>query len=629
MRFFTVCCFCLTLLCGAAPRAHAFSRSYRPIGDYVRESPLVIIADISTSDAPPFDTTLEVRETLKGDAKPGERLAIPLGITRWVVPAQAQNVAVVMAPDWRCGARGNGLLVSEVYQTPDQIAAVRALVEVYRAPGERARLRALRALAGQGNAFLDEQLVADLSRMRERANFEIALAGYARLQTSDQVKLIQLFGTIGDARALPLLLGALDAPEPQIWRAAAAVLTRRFPDAPGVSESLRKWLPDSARRPLVLGYLARRDPTLKLPAVTPTNWMRAEKSLQDGDLAAARAAFFAVVDADAESKYGFSTIWAAQKLVPLVQTETDKTRLRRALWARLQTNSDYSSVTQIIELLRALPAPENVAALLPKLSPPTDELSVFLWHQPARAATFALLELGAGARQRGAASVGETLRTRGKISDEQAAIAVCELAWLADDATWKNAAQIAPKIASRIATLQPLRDAAQSKDPARALAALLPDTQNRWQNHADLWIIARLGELGDPIAVEPLLAELKRAPYAGRDQEFKRALLQIGGDKARDGALELLGFPEPSQRALGLDVLSQLPGYDARPLLLKTLAGDDQDDKIQGIFLLGYVGTPEDLPVLEKLADFWTTDLAYQRSATDAIAGIRLRYELE
>lgn len=632
MRSFLLCLF---LLIGVAPRADAFSRAYRPVGDYVRESPLVIVADIATQDANPFATILTIREVLKTEDDSivaGGQIKIPLGISRWIVPREAQNALVVMAPSGKRETDNGGLRVSEVYQTPEQIFAARALIAVYRAPDERARLLALQQLAGQNNKFLDEQLLADLSRIRNRDNFDVALESYDRLETENRVNLIQLLGTIGDARALPLLIAATRAPDAKIWRAAIAQLTYRFPDAPGLNEALRALLADAERRPFVLDYLAQRDPNVptRLSQMKPTTWMRARSALESGDTVAARAALFAVIDQDAEPKYGFSTIMAARELIPLAQTEADKTRLRGALFARLQTNSDYLSITQIIELLRQLPAPENIAALLPVLAPPPDTISVFTWHQPAREATFALLELGAQARQNATAFIVKSLRARAagtpQMSDHETAIYSFELAWLADDATWKSAAQISPAIARQLAQTQPLRDAAQSKNEAQALAALLPDTNNQLQNRSDLWIIARLGELGDGVAVAPMLAELKRAPYAGRDQEFKRALLQIGGASARDGALELMDFPEPSQRVVGMDVLRELPDFDVRPLLLKILAGQDVSDKTHAIFLLGYVGTPQDLPVLEKLADFWTTDLAYQSRALDAIAGIRERY---
>lgn len=636
MRLFLLCLF---LLIGFAPRADAFSRAYRPVGDYVRASPLVVVADIATQAATPFATIVTVREVLKSESvaeavpvAAGDKIILPLGMTRWVVPNTAQNAVVVMAPNWKNQPSDQGLLVSEVYQTPAQIEAVRAFIEIDRLPTERARLLALQASAGQNNKWLDQQLLADLGRMRNRDNFDIALESYARLGAENRARIIELLGTIGDARALPLLIGALDAPDAKIWRRALDQLIYHFPDANGVNEALRALLSNTEKRSFVLDYLSRRDPSVptRLSQIEPTTGMRAQKLLKDGDSKAAITAFFAVIDEDAGSKYGFSTMSAARELIPLVQNETDKSRLRRALLTRLQASSNYLSIPEIIQLLRQLPAPANVEILLSKLSPPPEtnppSLSAYMWHKPARETTFALLELGADARKRGTAHVIASLRARPEISDEAATVAVCELAWLADDATWKSAAQIAPAVARQIAQLQPLRDAAQSKNEAQSLAMLLPDTDNRWQNRSDGWSIARLGELRDSVAVAPLLAELKRAPYAGRDQDFRLALLQIGGISAQRGALELLSYPEPSQRALGMDVLRELPDYDVRPLLLKILEGDDVSDKTHAIFLLGYIGTPQDLPALEKLADFWTTDLVYQRRAVDAITGIRERY---
>ena len=630
MRYFLLF---LLLLIGLAPGADAFSRAYRPVGDYVRESPLVIVADISTREAPQFETVFAVREILKNESKApvavGQILKFPIGRTMWIVPREAQNAVVVMAPEWDA-PDGKSRPVSEVYRTPEQLLAVRALIGVYEKNGERAQLLALQTLAGQGNAFLDEQLLADLRRMRKRENFSIALESFDRLDAENQARLLQWLGTVGDARALPLLIQSLDAPDRKVWGAAAHQLIYDFPDAPGVQAALQSLASDAEKRPFVVNYLRRHDPNFVAPEWKPTTWMRAQQALDSGDKSAARTAFFTVIAADDEPKYGFSTIHAARELVPLVQTETDKTRLRAALISRLVGRPNYASAAQIIELLRQLPDASHVAALLPLLVPPTETMEAYSWHEPTRAATFALLDLGADARQSATQTVVQSLRARAvatpPLSDEERAIYSLELAWLADDASWKSASQIAPAVARQMAQLEPLRAAAQSKDEARALAALLPDSDNRLQNRADIWVIARLGELRDSIAVAPLLAELKRAPYSGRDQEFKRALVQIGGEAAREGALKLLDFPEPSQRALGMDILRELPDFDVRPLLLKIIAGENVPDKTHAIFLLGYVGTPQDLPVLRQLADFWTSDLAYQSRAADAVTGIVERY---
>ena len=229
---------------GLAPRAEAFSRVYRPIGDYLRESPLVIMADISTRQTPQFETVFTVREILKNRAQTpvavGQTLAFAAGRTRWIVPPDARGAIVVMAPNWDLPATHAPRPISEVYRTPAQIAAVRALVPVYENSGERARLLALQALAGQGNRFLDEQLLADVGRMRERDNLSIALESFDRLETEDQARLLGLLGTIGDARAVPLLIRALDAPDKSVWASAVRQLSLGFANAPAANAALRK-----------------------------------------------------------------------------------------------------------------------------------------------------------------------------------------------------------------------------------------------------------------------------------------------------------------------------------------------------------------------------------------------------
>ena len=46
------------------------------MGDTIRASPLIIIGDIGTSGPSPFEQVVVVREVVRGDAHPGDRISI-------------------------------------------------------------------------------------------------------------------------------------------------------------------------------------------------------------------------------------------------------------------------------------------------------------------------------------------------------------------------------------------------------------------------------------------------------------------------------------------------------------------------------------------------------------------------
>ena len=630
MRVFLLC---LLLIFCAAPRAHAFSRVYQPVGDYVRAAPLVIIADIATEGA---NRVLTIREVLKQDEaaplKVGQTIALPLGITMYIVPSAAKNAAVVMAPAWKTDKSGNGLLVNEVYQTSDQIAAVRALIEIYRLPDERARLVALQNQIGRNNKWLDEQWLADVRCMEQRENFGLALESYNALDSDNRAKLLSWLGDVGDARALPLLLRALDDADKSVRATAARTLQFRFPDAPGVTAAFERLLPDAERRPLVLRYLSMRAPDLVAPyaaEIQSTAWQLARGALENGEAESARTQYFALA---ASSDGLWVTLGAAEALLPLIETRADKDKLRSLVIARVTRETpDYLQAAQAVALLRGLPDAANISVLIKLLIP--DSRNTWNWDEVASAATFALLELGDEARQQGAARAVDAAKTRlargQSIDSREATFYVSALAWLADDATWRDLpAQLSPAAADAFAALQPLRKAATSAHEARDLAQLVAGFLGSWEGNSRAWIIHRLGDLRDPVAVAPLFEHLTRYPNQGYSGEIERALLAIGGESVEQGALALLRSNEPALRASALEMLHQLRGPAVRPILLETLRNGDESDRIEAVTLLGYVGLPADVPLILPFADFWQTEGNLQTRAAGALANIRDRHRL-
>lgn len=597
------------------------------MGDYIRSSPLIVIGDISTSDAPKFESVVFVREVVKGEAEVGERITIPPdGTSRYIVPREAQNVAVLFAPQ-REGK--TELSVAEVYLRPDELTALRTLVSIYKLPGEREQLVALKEQAQQNSPVLASELINEFARMHEPRNFDIVLASFAQLDVSHQEALLQLLERIGDERALPLLIQSLNSTQRPVRYQADHALTFYFPGARGVTEAYRTLAQNPATQEEARYYLAKYDPTLAatLPPKEPTLWQQGQKQLKNGQTEAAKATFFALLEKEKMTDWG--TLEAARTLLPLLN-DAEKVRLRVLLTQMVKQEDSYLDAQSAIALLRELPDPTNVPALLSLLYAP-NEGAAFAWEGVTRAATFALVDLGATAKQNATKSVLERMKVRlasgAQLSSNEETLYFCQLAWLADAPTWnKVMADLPEQLATRMKALQPVRDAANSPNEAAALSALLPDTQNRWQGDADRWITARLGELHDPVAAAPLFAELKRSLFSGRSSDIEAALIHIGGPPVEAGALALLqGEPDALQRS-GMDILRALQGEKMRPLLRRILTEPGLGDRRHALFLLGYVGTAEDLSLLLPFADFWKGERELQSSAIAAVVGVRERY---
>ena len=99
------------------------------MGEYIRASPLIVIGNISNSGPPKFESIITVREVVRGDSRVGEQIRVPSdGTTRYIVPREAQNAAILFAPQWKEKTHSP---VEEVYLRPEELTALRTLVGIY------------------------------------------------------------------------------------------------------------------------------------------------------------------------------------------------------------------------------------------------------------------------------------------------------------------------------------------------------------------------------------------------------------------------------------------------------------------------------------------------------------------
>lgn len=230
------------VLLARVPAADA-SRAHMPMGYYVRQAELILIADTEMGGERGYDTVLHVREVIQGDPKWLGQTVVLRSLVRSTadarVPFDAKGVAVLLRPGWQEAQRWP---VLEAYQKPHELEALRILVEIYQKPEERQRLAALRDVFAQRNPVCQEQLFADFRGMQEPENFRFITEMYPSLAPKQQRELVNLIAQIGDLRGVPTLIEAMSSPNREVSETAAMQLGWVFPGAPGVTEAFEKAL---------------------------------------------------------------------------------------------------------------------------------------------------------------------------------------------------------------------------------------------------------------------------------------------------------------------------------------------------------------------------------------------------
>ena len=363
----------------------------RPMGDYVREAELIVVANTRKGGKRGFDTIASVTEVVKGDPK-AAGTAIVLGMTMSTadvrVPVPATNVTILLRKDWR---EQEQWPVLEAYTKPKETDAVRTLVGICRLPSERQQLLALRENALAGNAYHLAQLLADLRNMREPGNFDIMIALYDALAPAGQAKLVEIMARTGDPRAVPPLLKAMRSSDREVRTTAARRLSWDFPGAPGVTEAFENALTQKHLARAAARYLSKRrdDPALdKLRGMRDTPWTRAGRLWEAGDTKAARAAYLAIIEdgvkggdelrsrvakgrpnisaAEKERMVKALLRSAAAKLLPNASA-AERERIRKALLPQLLAHArsdDYIFSNDVARILRELHHVECLKALL-------------------------------------------------------------------------------------------------------------------------------------------------------------------------------------------------------------------------------------------------------------------------
>jgi hypothetical protein len=555
----------------------------------VRQAALIAIVDTSTV-APDnkqrlllsFNTTVKVREVLKGEGETGQEFTLTqlMRADGPHLPREAQGVAVLLSPR----PDGQSKYLQQCYTSAEDIAALRAMVRIIALPSERERLLALREKSE--NPIFRDQLASDLRDMREPANFSLLLDMMREGSPQDQVQAAEIMTFIGDKRGVPALIEAMKSPRRALAITAANALMYSFADAPGVDAAFRSGALSQELAVHIQHYLAAHGgPPLHRNLYQTISDLRGK-----GDEASARKLFPQALrePEHLDSLVLYDTDWLVRMLHahPKLQTQA-RSALLPILARYAADDKSYHNAVASAKILRALNHADADVSLLSLLRPRGEQS--WLFDESTRIAAFALTDKGGDNKLKAIAA-------------------------LSQRPDWPS---LAPLFASFTTPKQ------EADALAQQLAAQL---QSNSINDTQKWILYRLSELRAPSTVGILAQWMgKRAGYG--EGMAGRALTAIGGARVEAEMLKLLGpeFHAPAGRE-ALQVLAGLQREKALPLLRRIVQGQELGPKSDAVTLLGGLGTRQDITLLLPLSDFWTGDRSIHYSAQDALRRLRQRY---
>ncbi len=579
----------LLLLPGIA--AHA-SRRYVPMGDAVQQANLIALADTAPAGGDRHDTQVTLREIWKGNAKQGDQLIYPLRLSTADVylPREAKGMALLFTRDEKSGTP----VLLELYRQPQEIAALRVLIDIYKLPGERERLLALRQKVlssppSDSATILRKQLWVDLGKMRRPQNFSILTGLFPDGDEEQQVAVVKLLGSIGDRRGVPTLLQALKSPRQRVAAHAAHELMFRFPGAPGVTAAFRQALKTPHLELPAKGYLKRYDANLRRQMETPrTPYQIVNQALENGDEATARPHFMPMLQdpKQVETIVQLLPDWTARSIAEYPQHAT---QIREALLPVLQKYATGGNYLHAINAAKILAALHHETAV-PVLLQIADKHDQWLYDDSTRIAVWALFDFDAASRE----AALQKLRTR---------------------PDWN--------------VLHTVFAATEAADNAGALLEVLSTLGNASQRNvtAISWLLFRLGEMREKRAVLALVEMLAFGEYHVVNAA-KDALMRIGGNAVEAAMQPLLRAGESRARP-AMEVLFALQKERFLPQLRRLIDNPDLDIRSTAVNFLGRVGTPQDIKLLAPLADFWKGDLPNHYWAMSAITEIRERHRYD
>ncbi len=638
-------------------QAHSASdkRQSQSIAEDWQHADAVFIGTLSRSGTD--GATFQVKETLKGDTKEtGTTITIPLD--RYLVGSFPANAEEKLAAIFLTRDGSKTFITSEIYGDADKISALRCLSSIFVKPSEHARLTAL------GNLFSDpashcketfkqdakvmfkNEFLSALAQMRDQNNFEIVAKLYEHTDSKSKFDLLEWMANTGDRRALPYLIAAVKSPDQNLRNTATTRLIYFYPGDTGVDKCIEETyahgFPDTKKA--AYDYLLKRGrvSTLKSsdPKPTMTPYQRAETLYGEGKIK--EALEFYITEIQSAKNNSYVRRWSALKATPHATAE-QKERIRKALLPLLAQDAstgNYLEATDAAEIMQKLHHKDCLDSLI-KLLDRRDSL----FAKANRMAAFAILELGPDARQRAVQHLIAQIKSPKFSSDtsENQLVTLLELAWIGDPNTCSSVDQL---LASSPAlplwtSIHPLLTAKdQSGSSLQEPSSLLSSDKSKdglylidvlktnpsLPHIAKDWIIVQLGILKEERAADLILAHLKDMKYQYDGYVSDEALKSIGGKYVCQQIEKIaLGSDEEVSRN-AVDILCEIEKEKCLPVLRQIIGSAKSPAKTNALSAMWRLGTPDDLPLLITLNDYWKGDRHYHYWTMDAVASIRQRH---
>jgi HEAT repeat protein len=525
--------------------------------------------------------------------------------------------------------KANADPIIEIYRQPDQIDVLRLMLPIMANPSESQRLTDIRTLwQHHASPLFREEFLSALRDMRDRNNFEIAASAFNQSSPKDQLRLLEWLGDTGDARAVGILIRALNSPDLYVRSGAATKLIYYYPDAPGVTDAIFNLLKNGPNetKSMAFQYLLKRKSAAELETFrtqlpTPTLYQRAEEVRRAGNWKEAAPLYVAAIKNPQSDEYVKRT--SATAVLPHL-TPQQKAELIPTLLPMLQkdaTSGNYLEAAESAEILRSLHHIQCLDSLIKML-----DKREFIFDKSLRSATMAIRELGPAAKKKATQHLlGEIAKPQ---SSESQTRLLLSLAWLADDddvAALRSKIKDKPEWQSAFTQTSSLLELRKHPDEAKFLINWLQTATVREANsrEAKIWAIYRLGDLKDKRAATVLVEEFKNNK-GGIVYVIDDAIKSIGGPEIERALEPLASSAGNFSQGAAINILGELQGARSLPLMRK-VADQNSPAKSQALTWIGRYGTAEDLKYLLPMSDYWTGDRTNHYWYLQAISEIRQR----
>lgn len=605
----------------------ADKRAATSMGESIAASNLITIGQMDEHFA------LKVTEVLKGDkTQVGKTLSIGPRRSCDAYPTKGNPVAVFWGKD------GATTSIVDTLSGDQNLAALRCLVKVYAIGDEHARFTKLSGLFVDPSNGCPEAKHLDLASifkrefygalptMRDPKTFEIVKNLYPKVAPDEQLKLLTWMADTRDARAVPLLLDALQSKDKFIKSEAQNKLSYSWSKRPEVKAALQKLHAAGVASGSSAG--SATSSSNGSAASTQTAFQKAETFSKAGQTAAAREQYFAALEhanaGESKDVTAYTQRAAAQKLLVAASAQ-DKKRIWQAIAPQIYKDAksgNYLESAESAEIMLKLRDPACLDDLILLL----DRRDV-MQAKANRLATMAVIDLGPAARAKVAQHLLSLVQSGGALVKDQESrtTTLVELVFIGTEADSKRCTELVASkpdfkfIWDKLAKLQGVSD---KKEQCQYLSNLM---QSKSELLPDVlpWVAERLGRIGDGAASSVLVAALGSVNYHLSDCAAS-ALISLGRKCSKD-KLVAAALIDGDNRARSIDVLCTIYGAEALPTIRKIAKDPKAKYKASAFIWLGRLGNKDDLTYLIPMSDYWQGDRLNHYWVTMALDDIESR----